>query len=87
MVRERLGSDMDAHNLTTLYDTLGFAIKQYDDLEGKKMKDKVKKFSKYMNSEGQMQGQMCIIILLSHGLNGAIYGTDGIEVSNGLIIH
>ena len=80
---ERIGSDMDAHNLTTLYTTLGFLIKQYDDLEGKKMKDKIKKFSKNMNSKGQM----CIIILLSHGLNGAIYGTDGIEVSNGLIIH
>ena len=76
---ERLGSDMDAQNLYTLYTTLGFLIKQYEDLDGKKMKEKIKKFSKNMNSKGQM----CIIILLSHGLNGAIYATDGIEVRNG----
>ena len=43
------------------------------------MKAKIKKLSKNMNSKGQM----CIIILLSHGLNGAIYATDGIEVRNG----
>ena len=92
---ERFGSDTDAENLTTLYSTLGFVVKQYDDLEGNQMKEKIQKFSKKMkppilwmkpptlrsSNELLMKPQMCIVILLSHGKNGAIYGTDGMEVS------
>ncbi|XP_031561639.1 caspase-3-like [Actinia tenebrosa] len=77
-LNNRRGSNVDARNLQTLFTSLRYRVKLVENVRAWKLKDVVFKFAKdpdHKNSDS------VIVCLLSHGLEGKIYGIDGGLVS------
>ena len=71
-MKKREGTDLDAENLYSLFQWLGFEVKLFHNLTGKKMVQTVKEASKL-----DFRSRDCLIIaILSHGIEGKLYGTD-----------
>uniref|UniRef100_A0A1I8I8W2 CASPASE_P20 domain-containing protein n=3 Tax=Macrostomum lignano TaxID=282301 RepID=A0A1I8I8W2_9PLAT len=69
----RIGSDVDADNLERSFKQLGFSIMPFRDLSCEKIVSVIKETARKDHSNYD-----CVaVVLLSHGENGAIYGSDG----------
>ncbi|KAL8207332.1 UNVERIFIED_CONTAM: hypothetical protein K2H54_054809 [Gekko kuhli] len=69
----RSGTDADAARIIETFRTLGYTVKPYNDLTCKQMLDVLQNVSKDDHSK-----ENCLAcVLLSHGDDGLIYGTDG----------
>jgi len=81
--KERRGSTADTANLTNLFTDLGFNVTLKTDLSGIDLKREVFQFSK---SEEHATAQMCVLVVLSHGGNGFVFGCDGKRCENEWIL-
>ncbi|XP_077158392.1 caspase-3 isoform X3 [Paroedura picta] len=69
----RSGTDADAARVIETFRNLGYTVKPYNDLTCKQMVDVLQNVSKDDHSK-----ENCLVcVLLSHGEDGLIYGTDG----------
>ncbi|KHJ44483.1 glutathione synthase [Trichuris suis] len=74
----RSGTDIDCCNLQRLFTQLGYVVKAKRDLTTKDMIESMLKFSQ------EKEHQKCdsaVVVILSHGLHGEIYGSDGKLIS------
>ncbi|XP_065119975.2 caspase-3-like isoform X2 [Paramisgurnus dabryanus] len=69
----RNGTDVDAKKVMEVFLNLGFKISISNDQTASQMKDLLTKVSKSDHS----RSAMFVCVLLSHGDDGVIYGTDG----------
>lgn len=91
-MKDRVGTDRDADSLTKLFMYLGFYTNRYDNLKGKEMRGtlQVSMEAYYLNKSSdsitsfQTVGGLdhsnydCLLVaILSHGVNGKLYSTDG----------
>lgn len=76
-LNNRRGSNVDARNLQTLFTSLRYKVKLVENVRARNLKDVVFKFAK----EDHKKFDSVIVCLLSHGLEGKIYGIDGGLVS------
>ncbi|XP_069558714.1 caspase-8 isoform X2 [Brachyistius frenatus] len=70
---ERIGTKLDEESLQRVFEWLGFDIRLYRDCSGEKMLSILKQLSSTDHS--QMDCLVCCV--LSHGLEGSVYGVDG----------
>lgn len=76
MLTNRKGSDMDAFRFKDIFKQLGFTVECKRNLTSDKMRAIFKQVSALCSSKHDA----LIVILLSHGTESGIYGSDGIEV-------
>ncbi|XP_069009972.1 caspase-8 isoform X2 [Embiotoca jacksoni] len=72
-LKERIGTKLDEESLQRVFEWLGFDIRLYRDCSGEKMLSILKQLSSTDHS--QMDCLVCCV--LSHGLEGSVYGVDG----------
>ena len=77
-LRRRGGSDRDAEKLKSLFSYLQYQVKVLRNLTGKQLRESLFDFAKLRNHKA---ADSTVVCLLSHGLEGQIYGVDGILVS------
>ncbi|XP_010209837.1 PREDICTED: caspase-2 isoform X1 [Tinamus guttatus] len=70
----RSGGDVDCTALEMLFKYLGYKVTVYHDKTAQEMQDILQRFSKRPEHRDV---DSCIIALLSHGVEGGVYGTDG----------
>ncbi|KAK3730113.1 hypothetical protein QZH41_013737 [Actinostola sp. cb2023] len=73
----RKGSNIDARNLQSLFLFLRYKVKLVENQRARNLKETVFKFAK----EDHKNYDSVVVCLLSHGLEGQIYGVDGSLVS------
>lgn len=73
----RLGTDVDCANMLNLLTALGYSCKVKENLESQEMLRAMKKFA---NCDHRHCDSV-IVVILSHGKHGRIYGTDCLEVA------
>ncbi|KAI8500205.1 luteolysis [Branchiostoma belcheri] len=71
---DRKGGEIDLQNATHLLEGLGFATFPEEDKSAKDMLLILKNFAA---KEEHKTADACIVVLMSHGARGLIYGTDG----------
>lgn len=76
MFAKRKGSDMDAYRFKEIFKQLGFSIESKRNLTA----DKMKAIFKQISARCMVKHDSLVVILLSHGTESGIYGTDGLEV-------
>ncbi|XP_060634628.2 caspase-3 [Anolis sagrei] len=69
----RSGTDRDAAHVVDTFRTLGYMVKAYNDLTCKQIVDILRNVSK----DDHHKRNSFVCVLLSHGEDGLIYGTDG----------
>ncbi|XP_062380807.1 caspase-3-like [Sardina pilchardus] len=69
----RNGTDMDAGNLKRVFSQLGYKVKINNDLSVKDIKTLLSTVAK----DDHSQSASLVCVLLSHGDEGVLYGTDG----------
>jgi len=82
-MKERRGSSADAANLKYLFTDLGFEVTVKPNLAEIDVKRQVRQFAQ---SEAHSKAQMSVVVVLSHGGNGFVYGTDGRRCENEWIL-
>ncbi|XP_048196350.1 caspase-2 isoform X2 [Perognathus longimembris pacificus] len=70
----RSGGDVDHSTLVTLFKHLGFSIRVLHDQTAQEMQEKLQSFAQLPEHRVT---DSCIVALLSHGVEGSIYGVDG----------
>ncbi|XP_075862798.1 caspase-2 isoform X2 [Microcebus murinus] len=70
----RSGGDVDHSTLVTLFKLLGYDVHVLHDQTAQEMKEKLRNFAQL---PAHRVTDSCIVALLSHGVEGAIYGVDG----------
>ncbi|XP_072026806.1 uncharacterized protein [Amphiura filiformis] len=78
--KQRTGSDIDLSNMVHLFQELGYEVESYDDLTAKDIVHHIKSFASRLNS-AQANYNSAVVVLMSHGGSGIIYGKDEEEVS------
>lgn len=73
---KRKGSDMDAFRFKEIFKQLGFLVECKRNLTADKMKAAFRQISARCMSKHDA----LVVILLSHGTESGVYGTDGLEV-------
>ena len=76
-LNDRSGSDTDAQNLQTLFVTLHYRVQLHKNLSSRQIKETLFKFAHH---EDHQKYDSVVICILSHGLEGKIYGTDGVLI-------
>lgn len=76
MFPKRKGSDMDAFRFKEIFKQLGFCVESKRNLTAEKMKAAFKQVA----ARCITKHDCLVVILLSHGTESGIYGTDGLEV-------
>ncbi|XP_035525418.1 caspase-3-like [Morone saxatilis] len=79
----RNGTDVDAATAMKTFTDLGYDIRFHNDLTVDQMKEQMLNISK----EDHSQSASFVCVLLSHGDEGVIYGTDGAEKFENLTKH
>ncbi|XP_023932957.1 caspase-2-like [Lingula anatina] len=74
----RVGSDKDATRLELLFEKLKYNVVVHSNLTAEEMRGKLKEESENLENAAH---HSFILIILSHGANGAVYGTDWKELS------
>lgn len=69
-----MGTDVDARNLSTLWKQLGYVVQVEENLKAVEMQEKMNEFAQ---DDRHYQCDSAIVMVLSHGLPGAIVGIDG----------
>ena len=77
-LRRRGSSDLDAKQLSELFTQLHYKVKVVRNQTGEQLKDTLFQFAKMSDHK---TADSMVLCLLSHGLNGQIYGVDGVLVS------
>ena len=77
-LNRRGGSDLDAQKLEDLFTQLQYKVKVVRNQTSKQLKDTLWKFAKL---DDHRAADSMVVCLLSHGLEGQIYGVDGVLVS------
>ena len=77
-LRKRGGSDLDAKQLSELFTKLQYKVEIVRNQTAKQLKDTLLQFVK--KSDHKAADSM-VVCLLSHGLEGQIYGVDGVLLS------
>ncbi|XP_071414486.1 caspase-2 [Pithys albifrons albifrons] len=70
----RTGGDVDCAALQMLFRHLGYSVTVLSDRTAQEMQNALERFSKLPDHQ---YVDSCIVALLSHGVEGGIYGTDG----------
>lgn len=70
----RSGGDVDHSTLVTLFKLLGYKVHVLLDQTAQEMKEKLQNFAQL---PAHRVTDSCIVALLSHGVEGGIYGVDG----------
>lgn len=76
MFPKRKGSDMDAFRFKEVFKQMGFSVESKRNLTA----DKMKAVFKQVAARCMSKHDALVVILLSHGTESGIYGTDGLEV-------
>ncbi len=71
----RYGTDMDASRLKKLFEKLKFQVQFEYDLNQNELKQSIQQFARDCEIFSNNYEAICLIIL-SHGTDGYIYGTD-----------
>lgn len=77
-LRKRGGSDLDAEQLKELFTKLQYKVKVVRNQTAKQLKQTLLQFAKM---DDHKAADSMVVCLLSHGLEGQIYGVDGVLVS------
>ena len=73
-LKERAGSHWDADSLQELFGRfLGFHVERFDNLDSVRILELMKK----VHQQDHSKLSCLVVAILSHGVNGQIYGTDG----------
>ena len=80
----RSGSTIDANNLDLLFEQLGFKVTVQNNRTYQDMREDINTFAQ---KKAHSNAQMAIIVLLSHGDDGLVFGTDGRKVPNEWILN
>uniref|UniRef100_A0A3Q3KBD5 Caspase-3 n=1 Tax=Monopterus albus TaxID=43700 RepID=A0A3Q3KBD5_MONAL len=72
-MNQRNGTDVDAANMMKVFSNLGYKVKIYNDQSVKQMEQVLTAVSK----EDHSSSASFVCVLLSHGDEGMIFGTDG----------
>ncbi|NXS06922.1 CASP2 protein, partial [Neodrepanis coruscans] len=70
----RAGGDVDCSSLEKLFKHLGYQVTVFRDLTAQEMQNALERFSKLPDHQ---YVDSCIVALLSHGVEGGVYGSDG----------
>ncbi|MEE6486975.1 hypothetical protein FKM82_014747 [Ascaphus truei] len=70
----RSGGDVDSVSLKQLFSQLGYRVVVQDNLTAREMHVELDKFSKLSD---HTLLDSCVVSILSHGVDGAVYGVDG----------
>ncbi|XP_036285009.1 caspase-2 isoform X6 [Pipistrellus kuhlii] len=70
----RSGGDVDHRNLVTLFKLLGYTVHVLLDQTAQEMQEKLQNFAQL---SAHRVTDSCIVALLSHGVEGGVYGVDG----------
>ncbi|OXB71811.1 UNVERIFIED_CONTAM: hypothetical protein H355_002780 [Colinus virginianus] len=70
----RSGGDVDCTSLELLFKHLGYQVTVFHDQSAEEMESALERFSKLPDHQDV---DSCIVALLSHGVEGGVYGTDG----------
>lgn len=73
---QRKGSDMDAFRFKEIFKQMGFTVESKRNLTS----DRMKAMFKQVSARCMAKHDALVVILLSHGTESGIYGTDGLEV-------
>ena len=73
-LNNRRGSKVDAVDLQTMFGSLGYRVTTHTNLTGKRLREKLFAFAK---EEDHKSSDSVVVCILSHGLEGRIYGVDG----------
>lgn len=76
MLTKRTGSDADAFRFKEIFQQMGFQV----DLKRNITSEKMRNYLKQTSACCTRKHDAVIVILLSHGTESGIYGTDGLEV-------
>lgn len=76
LLPKRKGSDKDAYRFKEVFKQLGFSVESKRNLTAEKMKSTFRQVS----TRCMAKHDAVVVILLSHGTESGIYGTDGLEV-------
>lgn len=76
LLPKRKGSDKDAYRFKEVFKQLGFSVESKRNLTAEKMKSLFRQVS----ARCMAKHDAVVVILLSHGTESGIYGTDGLEV-------
>lgn len=82
VMQTRKGSDMDAFKFKRIFRELGFTVESKRNLTSEKMKSVFKQIC----ARCVAVHDALVVILLSHGTESGIYGTDGLEVDLNYIL-
>lgn len=77
-LQRRGGSDLDAEKLKDLFTQLQYKVKMLRNQTSKQLKEALFQFAKLSDHNA---ADSMVVCLLSHGLEGQIYGVDGVLVS------
>ena len=78
ILNRRGGSDLDAQKLEDLFTKLQYKVKMVRNQTSKQLKEILLQFAKL---DDHRVADSMVVCLLSHGLEGQIYGVDGVLVS------
>ncbi|XP_069098758.1 caspase-2 [Pleurodeles waltl] len=70
----RSGGDVDQAALERLFSSMDFKVTVLENQTAEEMKCQLRLFSRHPEHQG---ADACIVALLSHGVEGAVYGSDG----------
>ncbi|XP_008935934.1 PREDICTED: caspase-2, partial [Merops nubicus] len=70
----RAGGDVDCTALEMLFKQLGYQVTVFHDQSAQEMQCALERFSKLPDHQNV---DSCIVALLSHGVEGGVYGSDG----------
>uniref|UniRef100_A0A8B9MSN8 Caspase 2 n=1 Tax=Accipiter nisus TaxID=211598 RepID=A0A8B9MSN8_9AVES len=70
----RAGGDVDCTSLEMLFKHLGYQVTVFHDQTAQEMQNSLERFSKLPDHRDV---DSCIVALLSHGVEGGVYGSDG----------
>ncbi|XP_053943265.1 caspase-2 isoform X1 [Cuculus canorus] len=70
----RSGGDVDCTSLEMLFKHLGYQVTVFHDQTAQEMQNALERFSKLPDHQDV---DSCIVALLSHGVEGGVYGSDG----------
>lgn len=79
----RSGSTIDANNLDILFEQLGFKVIVQNNRTYQEMREDINTFAQ---RKEHALSNMAIVVLLSHGEDGLVFGTDGRKVPNEWIL-
>uniref|UniRef100_UPI00358EAFED caspase-2 n=1 Tax=Myxine glutinosa TaxID=7769 RepID=UPI00358EAFED len=74
----RAGGEIDRANIEVLLEQLGLSVSTLHNLKGKEMEVELTKFAR---KEEHSEADMAAVVILSHGIDGAVYGADGALLS------